>query len=238
MREKPLQKQKHTQENGNVLIFILIAVFLLGALTAMFVRSSGKSEETGSTERGSIYASAIVRNSAATETAIHNLLTRGCSESELNFYTTSSGAPSANPSAPTDNSCDIYNVAGGGLTPYINATSYPYFTTGDVSNIGSTAADLIEVVAYDNKDDAAVGLSDETCKSLNNALGNGFSFTALPSADLTGGSRFTGSFSGAPQYGYGGGSVAMDKIKAGCITDTGCNSGAGCYSFYNIILKR
>lgn len=204
----------------------------------MFARSSNTTEETGSVERGSLYASSIMRNSTAIESAVHNLLTRGCSESELNFYTASSGAPSANGSAPSDNSCDIYNAAGAGMTPYVNATSYPYFTTGDVSNISSTAADLIQVIAYDDKNDTAVGLSDETCKALNNTLGNGFSFTALPSANLTGGSRFTGSFSGAPQFGYGGGSVAMDKTKAGCITDTGCNAGAGCYAFYNIILKR
>lgn len=233
-----MQDQTQTHENGNVLIFILIAVFLLGALTAMFARSSNTTEETGSVERGSIYASAIMRNSTATEAAVHNLLTRGCSESELNFYTASSGAPSTNASAPSDNSCDIYNAAGAGMTPYVNATSYPYFTTGDVSNIGSTAADLIEVVAYDNKDDGVVGLSDETCMALNRTLENGFSFSALPSADLTGGSRFTGSFSGAPQFGYSGGSTPMDKVKAGCVTDTGCNAGAGCYAFYNIILKR
>ncbi len=113
---------KHSRQSGNALWLILVAIVLIGALTAMFTRSTSTSDDTGDAEQVSIQASEVLRYANAVETGIQNLLSRGCSENELSFWNDSNGDGIENSSddyynagSPPDHSCHLFDPAGAGL---------------------------------------------------------------------------------------------------------------------------
>lgn len=101
--------------SGNALIFILIAIALLGLLTVSMSRSGSNTNDTGSYERDQIAASEILTYAKSIENAVQSLLARDCSENEISFEN-NLVAGYENLNAPNDNSCHIFNVAGAGLT--------------------------------------------------------------------------------------------------------------------------
>jgi hypothetical protein len=105
---------KKTQ-NGNALIFILIAIALLGLLTVSLSKSSSDSNDTGSFEQNQIAASEILTYAKSIENAVQSLLARGCGENEISFEN-AVVAGYLNTNSPTDDSCHVFNVAGMGMT--------------------------------------------------------------------------------------------------------------------------
>lgn len=113
-------------ESGNILIIILIAIFLLGTLTAMLTRSGSSTNETGSYEQESIKVSNILKYATAIEQGVTLLRQRGCSENQLSFqydadgdndYNDNDETPDYyNANAPTDLSCHIFRPEGAGVT--------------------------------------------------------------------------------------------------------------------------
>ncbi len=110
---------------GNALFFILIAIFLLGGLTVLLSREGGQSNDTGDTEKKSLKASEIISYMAQVQQGVQKLMSRGCSESNLNFTNTvyyqpwgDLAEPAYNyPKSPADGSCSLFDVRGAGLTP-------------------------------------------------------------------------------------------------------------------------
>ena len=74
------------KQNGNALWFILLAIALLGLLTAVMTRSSGTDNDTGSYEKNQIAANEILQYAKSIENAVQNLLARGCSENDISFW--------------------------------------------------------------------------------------------------------------------------------------------------------
>ncbi|HPD83786.1 MAG: hypothetical protein R3D88_06705 [Alphaproteobacteria bacterium] len=112
----------HHTEKGNVFIFILLAIALLGLLTVALSRSSSDSNETGDFERQQIIASDILNYTKSIEIAVQNLLARGCGENSISFWHDSNGDGTEdgsddyyNAGAPTDHSCHIFKPEGTGL---------------------------------------------------------------------------------------------------------------------------
>lgn len=110
-------------QSGNVLVFILIAIILIGLLTVSLTRSSNTTNDTGSYEQNQIAAAEILRYAKSIEVGVQNLLARGCGENELSFWHDSDGNGTEdasddyyNPTAPTDQSCHLFQPAGMGLT--------------------------------------------------------------------------------------------------------------------------
>jgi type II secretory pathway pseudopilin PulG len=110
-------------QSGNVLIFILIAIGLMGLLTATLTRSSNTTNDTGEYERNEIVASEILRYAKSVENAVQSLIARGCSENELSFWHDSNGDGVEgaaddyyNANSPTDHSCHVFEPEGAGLT--------------------------------------------------------------------------------------------------------------------------
>ena len=106
---------RNDSEGGNALIFILIAIALLGLLTVSLSKSSSDSNDTGSFEQNQIAASEILTYAKSIENAVQSLLARGCSENEISFEN-GVVAGYTNPNSPTDNSCHVFDVAGAGMT--------------------------------------------------------------------------------------------------------------------------
>ncbi len=111
------------KQSGNALIFILIAIALLGLLTVTLSRSSDSTNDTGDFEQNQIAASEILSYAKSIENAVQMLLVRGCSENELSFWHDSDGNGTEdgsdnyyNDESPTDRSCHVFDVAGAGMT--------------------------------------------------------------------------------------------------------------------------
>lgn len=111
------------KQSGNALFLILIAIFLLGGLMVLLTRTGSQSDDTGDTEQRSIQSSQIIRYGASLKTAVDSLRSRGCSETQISFWskdTNASGGENAgddnyNANAPTDGSCHVFKPQGAGL---------------------------------------------------------------------------------------------------------------------------
>lgn len=241
-----LKKQRNFYRNnqhGNVFWFILLAIFLLGALTVMLTRTSGQTEETGESDKATIRATELIRHAATVETAIQNLLLRGtCSENTISLWrddnndgVEDSADSQYNPNAPTDHSCHVFDVRGGGVkSAYANTDSY---NIAEFVGIGVTTARDLYIVMQNDYVGAPRGISKEVCMAINRIAGNNFNINSLPVGNMITNS-FTGSFTGlALILGDNGAELPMAGVKMGCNIDNDCG-GVACNSFYSVILAR
>lgn len=107
---------------GNAFFLILIGIFLLGGLTVLITRTGGQTEETGSSERLSLAASEITKYAGGLKSAVDSLRLRGCSETQISFWTDTNNDGVENSSdtyynanAPIDRSCHLFSTAGAGM---------------------------------------------------------------------------------------------------------------------------
>ena len=230
-------------ESGNALWFILLAIILLGGLTVMMSRSSNTSGDTGDYERRQIHASEIMRYAKGIEVAVSTMKTRGCSENEVSFET-SAVAGYANASAPTDESCHVFETAGGGqvyktpkddwLVPSDAQTTRrgDWFFTGDnnVSGVGTSAGEeLLIFLPY---------IHQSLCIAINDLLGVTNPSGVPPQEDsATGVTQYTGSF-GSETISDSGSNLSGEKT--GCFQggDTSYPFDDDHYIFYHVLLTR
>lgn len=136
-------RQYRRGERGNVLWFILIALVLIGLLTAVLSRSGTSVDQSGDVEQQRIQINQMLRYVKGLETAIQQMKLRGISENEINLDP--NGADSAN---CTRGACKVFHVDGGGLTHQappaaIGAANWLYTGTNNALNVGTAAPDLI-----------------------------------------------------------------------------------------------
>jgi hypothetical protein len=105
-------KNHPCRESGNALWFVLLAVALLGILTAVISRTSSTVEQTGGVEQARIKATSILRFGQSIENAIQQMGMGGVSESDLDFVAISEDHDNPNCS---DKSCEVFAAAGGAL---------------------------------------------------------------------------------------------------------------------------
>jgi len=232
---------KRTHQNGNVLFMILIAIFLLGALTALMARTGMNTEETGDTEKTSIRASEIMRYTAGMQQAVSKLLLNGCSENDISFWSSKWDTPADydntnNPEGQTDTNygCFVFDVRGAGY-PFLEIpdgttyTQYLIHGTTEFMDVGdSDTPDLII---------QAAGLSEEMCRQINRTLNvQSFNEDGMNSNDA-----FTGSYPSSggrvgddnvhPEYVAGKKAACMKSISWGGYPDD-------TYIFYQVLIAR
>lgn len=155
-------KSSRHAERGNALWFILIAIVLIGLLTAVLSRSGSNVDQTGSVEQQRIKISQMMHYVKGLETAIQTMKMTGISENDLSF--TDDGTDNTNCSI---SACMVFHVEGGGITEQappsgIGASNWKYVATNDVLNVGTDAADLILVLE---------DVNDTYCTQINRVLG-------------------------------------------------------------------
>jgi len=241
-----LHRTSSYKQRGNVVILILVAVFLFGALAFTFTRSARDGSSNITRQQAKIAAQEILNYARLVESAVDRVRRNGCSESEISFENDIVGGY-LNPNSPTDNTCHIFEPEGGKIN-YLNppidwndqtrSTEELYnelYFNGltCVSGIGGGPAgcangnndlsELILTIPY---------ITQELCESLNSAL---FSSIDIPVEAQNAWSNANSRFIGV----YTNGTV----INSFTNNSTGCFEGDvhpvnGTYHFYHVLLSR
>lgn len=243
-----------TKQSGNMLFILLVAIALLGALTAILVRSDSSSDDTGSSEQLSIQASNILKFASSIETGVQTLLSRGCGENDINLYVSGSNLP-VNPLAPADKSCDVFHAKGAGV-PYKKLPANILTQSGNYyQSWHSDQAHCIFGVGQGNTATCSlaqqdlritiVSITSALCAEINRQLGVTTTGQAIPEDSDGFDEWYTGRF-------YDPGNTLANKIignagnapaanlqfkKAACFKDTD-GTATGWYSFYAVIIAR
>ena len=243
-------------QKGNAFWFILLAIFLLGGLTAMLARSGNNTDDTGSTESDNIAASELLSYAATLQNGVNMLVQRGCSENQLSFWNDSNADGTEdssdfyyNTNSPTDRSCHIFRPEGAGipqkdLSKYLVSTTNTSKGWNNVANtsFGAHVTGQMSVTDIGSNGNTELlfthhNIKSSYCKELNKILG--ISSSTIP---IDGGyfhqNKFVGPY---VQYdvgasignGAGGESLIFKGKKAGCYDNS-----ASTYGLYYVLLAR
>lgn len=169
-------------ERGSVILWILIAVGLFAALGFAFSQGSRTSGSMLTQEQANAYAQQVISYGNDMKQTVRRLSLRGCKDDEFNFandlylYTatdTPAWIQASNTNSPSDKSCNLFDVNGGGMQPISfsfhhsppTGGLYPgdsYLSTIQVIDVGTSAADLVLVV---------MALKTSVCERINEILG-------------------------------------------------------------------
>lgn len=233
MKDKQYKLQN---ERGSLLLYILIGIVLIGALT-IALRNSGGGSENIDKEDLILKTGQIQRYGAELSSTVSDLLSNGISEADIRF---------AHPDAPNDYgtittnpSQQIFSKTGGRanyrLPPNnINDGSlWEFYGTTNVPQVGSDKAELIAVLP---------NVTEEFCNAMNIQLG--FTKSTQPTDSSTGttpdciqatsSDRFVGSFNdGSPNILDATTFSRLPAMQA-CVY---CDSGAT-YNYYYVLMAR
>lgn len=222
-------------ERGNVLIFILLAIALLAAITMVLSRSNSASDETGNVERGRVLASQMMRFARAVEAGVQQLKFSDISENDISFENTVTATDYSNANC-TNNRCRVFHINGAGLTlsaappSAISGTGKEWGFTGAnaagsaADPVGSTANDLVMFLP---------GVRNFVCREINKLLGvnNGDIPTDTDGIVTT---AYTGAFSGSNLLDGDPTPFDLGGEASGCFYDDNASENI----FYHTLIKR
>lgn len=226
----PRSQPYHTQ-SGNILVYILGAIFLLGVLTAM-VRGSNTPGGGIDEEALIIRASEIQQYGQELERAISYIYQNGHSEADIRFaHPDADSAYGVITDTPTR---QVFSIDGGGATyreppSDIQTTPTPWVYTGAnrIPEIGTNALDIIALLPNVTADFCLI--MNET-NNIENPLNT--PPTDPDSMNIT--TPYDGNFSGSVQIG----TTAINGLKQeGCLGGGGTPP-AGTYHYYRVLLPR
>ncbi len=151
-----------SSERGSALLFLFIAMALLGALSFMFLHGSRNSVSMLEAEQSDAAATATQDCTNIVNMAVKRLEMRGCG----NKVSYLADGTNANAGAPSDGSCSVFHPNGGGakacnasaIVPFDLTTLLPGETGGGVVYVGiangkriyTTPADLPGLYSWNN----------------------------------------------------------------------------------------
>lgn len=228
-----MQPSKH--EKGNVFVFILLGIFLFGALIFTFTRSGQQGNSALTKQQAKLAAQDILNTSRLIEQGLQKLLAKGCSEKQISFFSPANLWYSVgnNLSAPADRSCHLFDNAGAGLIQTQVPASYltsNIFAAGmwphDEQHEGDDFCyDIFLTVKY---------LKPEICNELNRQLKNGL--PTPPPLEF-------GNDSGLNYSNFGKCTVAATEPQIDNVALVGLNgfcvhAGGDRYDFYYLLHKH
>lgn len=245
-------KTKKYNEDGSAIIWILIAVGLFAALGFAFSSSSRTSTSLLTSAEAESYANQIIAYGNEVKSAVKRLRLRGCDNTEISFEN-NIVAGYTNANAPTNKSCHVFNIAGGGLQYKQPSNNWidSSFSGSDIYNewiasgvptvpkIGQktcsspsgSCSDLTIFLPYTTK---------EVCIKINDALGvnnpSGEPWDEVDGICLHDTNRFSGS------YGTGGcginGHATVNGKNSACIKTLMETPSTNGYVFYTVLIAR
>lgn len=118
--------QSSRRQSGNVMIYILLALVLIGALTVALTRQSDQGGDNLSYEQAELQASQLIAYSLAAQNIVNQMIMSGSDVDDINPILPSDGAFNTAP-----NIHKIYHPQGGGLN--FKQASIPPFVASGVS---------------------------------------------------------------------------------------------------------
>ena len=229
-------------QSGNVFLYILVAVALIGALTYAVSSGSRGSANQITEERAKLYAGEIIEYGNNLASAVSQVRLRGTDVSLMCFDHASWGANDYDHGGCTDDMNRIYHPSGGGIT-WVNAPAegmdtaatpdnlFHFYGDNEIENVGTTtgaagSADLILVVDE---------LLLSTCQHINGLLGVTDSDDAPPTDSAFGETRYIGSFGYTETIGDEAGGAALAGKTAACFQKTDAPAE---YVFYKVLVSR
>lgn len=224
------------RQNGSILLYILLGIVLLGALT-IALRNTGGGQENIDKEDMILKATQIQKYGGELATAVNSLVSNGISEADIRFahpdaateYGNITTTPTLQVFAPT-----------GGKAPYktppdgVNDGSlWEFFATTDIPQVGSDKAELVAVLP---------NVTEGFCVTINQQLG--FTTGTQPTDNTTGttpdcvmgaaAQRFTGSFNDTSPNIMNGTTFSRLPPLQACVYCAADSS----YNYYYVLLAR
>lgn len=203
-------------ENGSIVIWLLIGMLLFAALGMAMMQGSRTSAVSLSKEEASTYAKMVISQGEELKGAVKRMTLRGCDNEDISFEN-DIDVNYVNINNPPD-TCKVFNPSGGGLNfPVVsfNDGTQWVFTGNNRLNTPAGGAnnerDLIAVLG---------GLDEQTCRSLNEILGINPPTYTLDEADHFTLNKFTGTFppGSGPAVNAGAGfGTAFHGKQQGCL---------------------
>ena len=154
---------------------ILYIVAILAVLVSAIAAGSGSFNGDTSAISAKVKASAIIEYANEVKFAVDKLLAKGCKDTEISFEGHIEGGI-INPNSPSDKSCHVFNVNGGGVAiKYANlfgASAIWFVASNDadsnLNGIGNSYnSDLYMRFMFDSNSASHVAI----CKEINNLFG-------------------------------------------------------------------
>lgn len=169
-------------QRGNILFLILLAVVLFAALSYAVTQSMRGGGKDGGSENATLIVSQIYQYAALLDATVDRLmLVNGCSESQISFENLDYPVTTANPRAPSDKSCHMFEPEGGNLKPFpiqpdwlLNPADYggntfihlhghaSFHGTRNIENTPTIASEMVWVIPF---------LNQSVCDEINNREG-------------------------------------------------------------------
>lgn len=228
---------KIQNQRGSVFIYILVAIALFAGLSYAVSRGSRGGSTALTDEQAKLAAQEIINYGNTVANAVQKLRLRGCSDTEISFENSQSVDNYTNANAPSDNSCHVFDLAGGNITytliPDIAldeslsaGISYGQyrFREAAIDNVGSNENDLFLQPS---------NLKRGVCLEINNILGIDNPSGEPPSESHTAAALFTGTYA-APtpdNIGDDGGHNLSGKLSF-------CRNHSANYKYLQVLVTR
>ncbi|MBI1301636.1 MAG: hypothetical protein GC137_08270 [Alphaproteobacteria bacterium] len=216
---------KDKTESGTVLLYILLAVALLAALSYAVANTTRGSVQDLTDDRANILAVEIIEYANILTQAVTQVKLRGYSDREISFENTNAaGYINAN---CTEDECKIFHVDGGGLTlleppPNANDGTDWLFAADQVLDIGTTDSDLVAILR---------NLDQTVCEQINRRLHG--TTTIQPEDGTANNTQFTGTYGSGTELSISG----LPGLSAYCFEGDGTFA-SGTYNYYHVLIPR
>ena len=147
-----LRQTTSSSEHGNVLVIILVAIVLIGILTAA-IQNSGRPEGSNiDQETVIIRATEVQRYASELERAVNYIMQDGKSESDIRFAHPDAHSEYGDLSADADPSDQVFHVSGGGAAyrepprGINDGSAWEFYGGTHLPGMGTGRAELIAVL--------------------------------------------------------------------------------------------
>ena len=236
--------------SGNALWFVLLGLFLLGALTVFLSRSGSSVDQSGDVEQMRIISSEIFRSAKGIEEAVRQMQSRGVSENDISF----DGGPTGYADCGAD-ACKIFKSAGGGQSYQIprdtwldssesaQATYGTWFIPANVCVEGVPSGAGCHTDATGSSEDLVLILPwirIDLCKQINRELNidnpGGNPPVETGDAWTAGNVKFAGTF--ADGAAIDDTAALLTGKRSGCFTGKTGSLPDGGYHYFHVLIPR
>ncbi len=148
---KAKKNRNLNNERGNILFIILLAIVLIGLLSAVITNSSNTESANIDKERMAILIAQVQRQASEFERGVQYILQNGYRESQIRFAHPQAHSDYGDLSADTDRGDQLFASEGGAVTyrngpELITSSQWEFYGNSIIPSVGSDLPDLIAVL--------------------------------------------------------------------------------------------